>query len=538
MFDKKAKIWVVVILLLGLTAETSWSASSQNKPMTVAAVFDFVCIDGATHPNRLGDLVKDLPVKKLLKKEYTPLLFGNSDTNETFYDISGGRDGSTILGIIQYSDGSINCVVDFRSKKEDASKLWLNLYQEKYSDHGKNKLQIDHGLPLYFVQQFGAPIVMVQIGGNGNYIYFYTYYRPNIEKIQQSSDLTASSGVPQSSSSSNKLVIPMKKENGVYVVPVKINSQFELKFIVDSGAADVAVPSDVVSTLIRTGTIASTDFTGAQTYVLADGTKVPSTTFVLKSLEVGGVVVNNITASVSSSSGSLLLGQSFLEKFKHWSIDNNNHDLIVDLDGILKRDGSGKNLETSGEKGANRLVQPTLPVLEIESGWSVMKDAETNGPYKLFRKYMFDKDGFKNVIIFNCSKKEGHPFSNLTVVFPPTIEIKSFPRMSWEPKIDVRVLIGDKSSVSMLGEYRDGELYIDMTPNGRNYFKSMLEGNTIAFAFGEKNDVISFILTEKMDNFIADPATIKLLPEIERFSHYSRSEALNICKTFQESNIK
>ena len=61
-----------------------------------------------------------------------------------------------------------------------------------------------------------------------------------------------------------------------------------LKAIVDSGASDVSVPADVVSTLIRTGTITNDDFLGQQTYVLADGSKVPSARFQIRSLKVGG----------------------------------------------------------------------------------------------------------------------------------------------------------------------------------------------------------------------------------------------------------
>ena len=53
-----------------------------------------------------------------------------------------------------------------------------------------------------------------------------------------------------------------------------INDAITLDFIVDSGAADVTIPADVVLTLMRTKTLKETDFLGEQTYVLADGSKV------------------------------------------------------------------------------------------------------------------------------------------------------------------------------------------------------------------------------------------------------------------------
>jgi hypothetical protein len=33
---------------------------------------------------------------------------------------------------------------------------------------------------------------------------------------------------------------------------------------------------------------------------------------------------------VANDKGALLLGQSFLSKFKSWSMDNNRHELILD----------------------------------------------------------------------------------------------------------------------------------------------------------------------------------------------------------------
>jgi clan AA aspartic protease (TIGR02281 family) len=124
--------------------------------------------------------------------------------------------------------------------------------------------------------------------------------------------------------------IPMKKEGGVFVIPVLINNALTLDFIVDTGAADVSIPQDVVSTLMRTGAISRSDFLGKRIYTLADGSEVPSHTFRIKSLKVGNIVVENVTGSVASENSPLLLGQSFLGRFKSWSIDNNKHVLMLE----------------------------------------------------------------------------------------------------------------------------------------------------------------------------------------------------------------
>ena len=127
-----------------------------------------------------------------------------------------------------------------------------------------------------------------------------------------------------------RVEVPLKPLGGTFVVPVFINGAITLNFVVDSGAADVAVPADVVGTLIRAGTIEKSDFTGKQTYVLADGSAAPSSTFVIRSLKVGDILIGNVRGSVAPAAGSLLLGQSFLQRFKSWSMDNNKHVLVLE----------------------------------------------------------------------------------------------------------------------------------------------------------------------------------------------------------------
>jgi predicted aspartyl protease len=79
---------------------------------------------------------------------------------------------------------------------------------------------------------------------------------------------------------------------------------------------------------MRTGTLKDTDFIGKQSYKLADGSTVPSVTFRIRSLKAGDREIQNVTASVAAVEGSLLLGQTFLSRFKSWSIDNQREVLL------------------------------------------------------------------------------------------------------------------------------------------------------------------------------------------------------------------
>jgi clan AA aspartic protease (TIGR02281 family) len=123
--------------------------------------------------------------------------------------------------------------------------------------------------------------------------------------------------------------VKMVESGGIYQVPVVINDTLKLDFIIDSGASDVSIPADVVLTLMRTGTIKKSDFIGTEKYGLADGSTVESRTFIIRSLKVGDRRVTDVRASIADVNGPLLLGQSFLSKFKSWSQDNVSHELVL-----------------------------------------------------------------------------------------------------------------------------------------------------------------------------------------------------------------
>jgi clan AA aspartic protease (TIGR02281 family) len=134
---------------------------------------------------------------------------------------------------------------------------------------------------------------------------------------------------PQRSLPSTSFMIAMENVGGVYQVPIRINDTITLDAIVDSGATDVGIPADVVLTLVRSKTISSEDFIGTQTYMLADGSELPSQRFMIKSLKVGNKTLENVVASIVSVNAQILLGQSFLRRFSSWSIDNEKHALIL-----------------------------------------------------------------------------------------------------------------------------------------------------------------------------------------------------------------
>jgi predicted aspartyl protease len=124
--------------------------------------------------------------------------------------------------------------------------------------------------------------------------------------------------------------VQLQRRRGILVAPVLVNDRVTLDFIVDSGAADVSLPAGVMQALIRAGTISEADFLGTETFQFGDGKSMSSKTYRIRSLKVGDKVVENVTASVAPTDSSLLLGQTFLSRFKSWSIDNRRQLLVLD----------------------------------------------------------------------------------------------------------------------------------------------------------------------------------------------------------------
>jgi len=126
-----------------------------------------------------------------------------------------------------------------------------------------------------------------------------------------------------------KQIVSVEPHDGAFVVPVVLNDIVTAKFIVDSGSADVSIPEDVASTLLKSGTMTDADLLGSKTYLLADGSKVPSKIYRMASLRIGGMVMQNVTVRIAASKSSLLLGQSFLSRLKSWSMDNARQIMII-----------------------------------------------------------------------------------------------------------------------------------------------------------------------------------------------------------------
>lgn len=150
--------------------------------------------------------------------------------------------------------------------------------------------------------------------------------------------------------------IQLKPAGGVYMLPVQLNDTVTIPFVLDSGAAEVSIPADILSVLRRAGTINDGDFIGYGTYTLAGGSTVSSKRYIIHKMKVGSEIVKDIVANVVSVKGDPLLGQSFLEKLPSWTLDNAAHALVIEQATRARDEHDNNNI--SADRKATVLAPP------------------------------------------------------------------------------------------------------------------------------------------------------------------------------------
>ena len=165
------------------------------------------------------------------------------------------------------------------------------------------------------------------------YSYLLTLVKENGSYTRKDNDQFAPSNYNPYSNQikgiSNSINVQLEKSGGVYFIWITIGG-VKKKFVLDSGASDVALSEEFEKELISTGTIKKENYIAPALYRIADGTIVQCRRLIIPELKIGAFTVANVKASVGVGSTPLLLGKSFLDKFKKWTIDNLSNTLNLE----------------------------------------------------------------------------------------------------------------------------------------------------------------------------------------------------------------
>lgn len=119
--------------------------------------------------------------------------------------------------------------------------------------------------------------------------------------------------------------VSMRKEGGVYLVPITVNG-LNLDFIFDTGASSISLSSAEAIVMLRQGQITQDDIVGQQQFQDATGGVSVGTVVLLRTVQIGDIILENVEASiVDNIQAPLLLGQTALAKFGKVTIDYNHN---------------------------------------------------------------------------------------------------------------------------------------------------------------------------------------------------------------------
>lgn len=123
--------------------------------------------------------------------------------------------------------------------------------------------------------------------------------------------------------------VPFTKEGGVTKVKCTIN-ELPLHFVFDTGAADVTMSMVEANFMLKNDYIKPADIVGSARYIDANGDISEGTVINLRSVNFGGLELDNVRASVvRNQKAPLLLGQSVLGRLGKIEIDNPAQKLVI-----------------------------------------------------------------------------------------------------------------------------------------------------------------------------------------------------------------
>lgn len=123
--------------------------------------------------------------------------------------------------------------------------------------------------------------------------------------------------------------IQMEKNDNTFIIPCKLNG-LPLNFIFDTGADNVSISLTEAMFMLKNGYISEKDLYGAEYYQFANGEIAEGTKILIRVIEIGGLYLYNVDASiVHELNAPLLLGQSAISKLGKIQIDYETNILTI-----------------------------------------------------------------------------------------------------------------------------------------------------------------------------------------------------------------
>lgn len=117
--------------------------------------------------------------------------------------------------------------------------------------------------------------------------------------------------------------------NAMTKLKVKLGS-FTHIWLLDSGASDLLISDSLALKMMEKNVFSEKDLLGHANYTVADGKTVDCKVYRVNNVQIGKYTLDNIMLSVAREVDVYLLGKSFLNKFRRWTVDNKEELLILE----------------------------------------------------------------------------------------------------------------------------------------------------------------------------------------------------------------
>lgn len=240
---------------------------------------------------------------------------------------------------ISHNSTSEGYIFKFSIEDLDVNKIYMGLGDKNTTVIIKGPVErklINEAKKLYNIKYLDSAILSMVQKNYKTVFYHGLKYLVSIakEQIPKKVDEVADDPFVKDDhiSESNKKTeskIPLIEGNGVFSVKAIIGGKVFSKFVLDSGAGECNISSELEKELIKYGIIKNSDYLNNGLYKLADGTIVENKRVKIPNILIGNKQIKNVIVSIGQTNSPNLLGQSFLNKLDSWSIDNSKKILTV-----------------------------------------------------------------------------------------------------------------------------------------------------------------------------------------------------------------
>lgn len=120
----------------------------------------------------------------------------------------------------------------------------------------------------------------------------------------------------------NKFVLPIFSEGDMKFIFISFSGK-KYKYLIDSGASDIIINSEIENHLINNGQLLPENYVGQKSYEIANGDIITLKFANLPYIELNNNKFYNIDIAIGDNNSSLLMGMSFLNRFD-WKINQDN----------------------------------------------------------------------------------------------------------------------------------------------------------------------------------------------------------------------